>query len=431
MTAAERQVDHVTCLGCGCACDDLVVRVRGDRIAEVESACDLGRGWLGDGRVPDRVLVGGRPAPLEAAVARLAELLAAGPAMIYLAPDLATEVQRAAVALADRLGARVDSVTSDTVAGSLLAAQRRGRATATLGEIRNRADLLVFWATDAISRCPRYLSRYALDPAGTHVPEGRAGRTVAAVDVGEARGPAEAALRLALGPGDEVAALAVMRATVLGRELPDLAPALQAAADLARRMTQARYVVIVHDAEPPGGDPQRAEGLIGLAQALNGPTRCALSSLRAGGNRSGAEAALTWQTGYPFAVDLSAGYPRYRPEEPASVALGQVGAVLLLGSAAGVPDRVAHPLARRRVGVVGPRASEASFPVEVAIDTGIAGIHDPGTGYRMDDVPLPLAAIVAGPPSPLGVLEALGRALGAPPGRGQEAPGRPPEGRRR
>ncbi len=427
MTAADRRVEHVTCLGCGCACDDLVVRVRGDRIAEVENACDLGRGWLGDGRVPDRVLVGGRPAAPEDAVARLAEMLGAGPALIYLAPDLATEVQRAAVALADRLGARVDSVTSDTVAGSLLAAQRRGRATATLGEIRNRADVLVFWATDAISRCPRYLSRYALDPVGTQVPEGRAGRTVVAVDVGDARGPAEAAARLALDPQDEVPALAVMRATVLGRELDDLAPPLRAAADLARRMTRARYAVIVHDAEAPGGDPQRAEGLIGLAQALNGPTRAALSSLRAGGNRSGADAALTWQTGYPFAVDLSAGYPRYRPEEPASVALGQAAAVLVVGSAAGVPERVARSLAGRRVGVVGPRASEAPFPAEVAIDTGVAGIHDSGTGYRMDDVPLPLAAVLPGPPSPLRVLEALGRALG----EAGRAAARRPEGRRR
>ena len=46
--------------------------------------------------------------------ARAAELLRAGPALVYLAPGLATEAQRAAIALADIAGARLDSVTSDT-----------------------------------------------------------------------------------------------------------------------------------------------------------------------------------------------------------------------------------------------------------------------------------------------------------------------------
>src|SRR2546430_11904566 len=44
------------------------------------------------------------------------------------------------------------------------AAQRRGRAGATLGEIRQRADVIVFWAVDPADRYPRYASRYAVEP---------------------------------------------------------------------------------------------------------------------------------------------------------------------------------------------------------------------------------------------------------------------------
>ena len=54
----------------------------------------------------------------------------------------------------------------------------------TLGEIRNRADVLLFWGTDPAARYPRFLSRYAPDPPGVHVPQGRASRTVIAVDIG-------------------------------------------------------------------------------------------------------------------------------------------------------------------------------------------------------------------------------------------------------
>src|SRR5207247_3636897 len=87
------------------------------------------------------------------------------------------------------------------------------------------------------------------------------------------------------------------------------------AAELARRLMQARYVALVADGEPgpAPSDPDRAEALVALAQALNGPTRCALSTLRGGGNRAGAEQVLTWQTGFPCAVDFARGYPEYRP----------------------------------------------------------------------------------------------------------------------
>src|SRR5262249_34323213 len=160
------------------------------------------------------------------------------------------------------------------------------------------------WAVDPGPRYPRFIPRF-LDAKGTHVPSGRSGRRIISVSVGGDRAPGGAELELALEPADEIAALSVMRATVVGNALGELPATLGAAVDAARLLREAKYAVIVHEAEPAGesSNPLRAEGLIALAQALNGPTRAALSSLRAGGNRSGAESVLTWQTGYPMAVD--------------------------------------------------------------------------------------------------------------------------------
>ena len=62
----------------------------------------------------------------------------------------------------------------------------------------------------------------------------------------------------------------------------------------------------------------------------------------------------------------------------------------------------------------GPGASAALFTPGVAIDTGTAGIHDSGTAFRMDDVPLPLRAAlhaVAPPLSALTVVRALAERL--------------------
>ena len=59
--------------------------------------------------------------------------------------------------------------------------------------------------------------------------------------------------------------------------------------------------------------------------------------------------------------------------------------------------------------MIGPGAS-AVAGARVAIDTGIAGIHEPGTGYRMDDVPPPLSPVLE---SPRPAAETLGLLLGA------------------
>ena len=412
----DRTVANATCLGCGCACDDITVVVTRDRIAEARNACALGAAWFGDGSVPAETRVNGRSATLEQALTEAARLLtAAKRPLVYLAGDVSCETHRAAVAIADRLHAAIDSLAA-TAATAVLAAQRRGRAAATLGEIRQRADLVVFWAVDPGARYPRYASRYAVEPRGLAAPQGRSSRTLFAVDVGESRGPSDTDGRVAIALADEVDSLELMRAAVQGRAAGAVAR-FQPAIDLAHRMTEARYVAIVADGEPGPipADPARAEALVTLAQALNGATRCALSTLRGGGNRSGADAVLTWQTGFPFAVDFARGYPSYQPQAGAAALLdwGEVDVALIIGTPATLPAPLATTLARARSVAIGPRASTAAFQPAVAVDTGAAGIHEGGTAFRMDDVPLPLRPSLEGARAALATVRALRDRLGA------------------
>jgi formylmethanofuran dehydrogenase subunit B len=229
------------------------------------------------------------------------------------------------------------------------------------------------------------------------------------VSIGGDAGPADADLRLVLTPDQELLALAELRAGLQGRRLGG-APLPPGVAELAARLTQAKYVAIVHDGEPTPErrTPERIEGLIGLTQALNGPTRAALSTLRAGGNRNGAEAVSTWQTGFPFAVDFSRGAPRYQPHRRAGSAGGpSPSAVLVVGAPESLPDPLRAGVQQVPVVLIGPRASAAPFPAKIAIDTGVAGIHEAGIGYRLDDIPLPLQAPLSGPHSAEAVLRDL------------------------
>jgi formylmethanofuran dehydrogenase subunit B len=409
------RIEHVACLGCGCGCDDITVTVSDGRITELHPACPVGRAWFGDGLVPGEVLHSGQPATIDEAITGAALLLtqAGRRSLLYLGADLTVQAQRQTLALADLLGATVDTATSETSAGGLIAAQRQGRAGATLGELRNRADVLVFWGVDPVQRYPRFLTRY-VDAEGTHMPRGRAGRTIIGISVGKDRAPGSADLALDLMPAEEESALSYLRHALQSSATRVSSPRAGELDALAARLAGARYVVLIHDAEPTAEprNPLRAEALIALTQALNGPTRAALVSLRAGGNRVGAESVLTWQTGYPLSVDYSRGAPRYLPGRRGLSRLrtGAYRAVLLAGSAD--PDDLRSPLAGAAdVVIIGPRASRSSLRPRIAIDTGVAGIHEAGTAYRLDEVPLRLRPPLPGLRSTTEVLHALTQAI--------------------
>ncbi|HEY2897593.1 MAG TPA: hypothetical protein VGJ12_10675 [Gemmatimonadaceae bacterium] len=418
MSGSARIVENAVCLGCGCACDDIGVVVESGRIVEARNACPLGRLWFGDGSLPGAVL-GGRSAAIEDVVGEIAEVLRSARApLVYLAPDLTTEAQRAAVAIADQLRAFIDGVTSATASEGILAAQRRGRASATLGEIRNRADLLVFWAVDPVLSYPRFQSRYAPDPAGVHVPNGRADRTVIAVDVGSQRGPDDADVRIQMTADEESLFLASLRGYLAGRTLGG-APILARVTELATRLKRARYAVVVADGESapqgPAAPAMRADALIALAQSLNDTTRASLCTLRGGGNRNGADTVLTWQTGFPMAVDFSRGAPKYTPEDAtlARLARGAFDAVLVVGATSSLPSGLTTALQGVRTIAIGPRASQSAIDASIRIDTGVASIHESGIAFRTDDVPLPLRAVLPTPRDTASLLKALGTAIAA------------------
>ncbi len=154
-------IEPVTCHVCGCLCDDIAVVKQGGRIAAAGNACALSSEWL----LRDRSHESGRPAalikgqPVEAAeaVELAARLLTKAKAPIILGVGRSTnETVAAALELADRFGAVVEPGNSRSAAPRVLALQRVGRVSATLGEVKNRADVVVFWGADPVVSHPRH-----------------------------------------------------------------------------------------------------------------------------------------------------------------------------------------------------------------------------------------------------------------------------------
>ena len=177
--------EDVACTRCGCVCDDLSITVEKGRVVSAARACGLAERWfLDQGKnEPSAATLEARPAKFDDAIKRAAEILTHSRyPLIYGLSRSSTEGQRAAVRLADQIGATIDTTASRCHAPSIMAIQQVGESTCSLGEAKNRCDLVVFWGCDPVNSHPRHGERYSVDPVGMFLPQGRKDRFVIVVD---------------------------------------------------------------------------------------------------------------------------------------------------------------------------------------------------------------------------------------------------------
>ncbi len=411
--------EPVTCLVCGCLCDDIAVVKQGGKITSAGNACVLGTEWL----LRDRSHESGRPAalikgqPVDAAdaVEMASRLLKKAKAPIVLGLGRSTnETVAAALELADRIGAVVEPGDSRSSAPRVFAFQRVGRVSATLGEVKNRADVVVFWGADPVLSHPRHWQRYSVEPRGRFIPDGRAGRTVIVVDQARTATAERADLFLEIEASRQFEVLWVLRALVRGVELDPIRVREVAGANLPRlqelgeRLMAARYGAFFHVPLITQGTMNHAsatlEAAYGLVRDLNRQARFVILGMGEPGNSQGAEAVLTWQTGFPTSVDLSAGYPRSLLGVTSAIrrlGCGEADLALIVGS---IPleqldENSREQLAKIPVVVIAPRDDTDRWPAEPRVRCFAAtpGLDDSGTVMRVDGVSLPLRPVRTSP----------------------------------
>ena len=397
-------IRNVACTICGCVCDDLAITVEAGRVTQAEGACVLAEPWFRglNATHPPVAWIDGRPAELDAAYARAAKLLLASDSpLIYGLSRSTTDGQRAATALAECIGATIDTTASTGHAPSLLALQEVGESTCTLGEVRNRADLVIYWGSDPVLTHPRHLERYSLHPTGRFIPNGRTDRFLVVVDDRETETAKLADLFIRVPAGQNWEAFESLRMLVKGiASVP--APMIDQFAELARRMKACRCGVMffgVSITREPAAH-RTVASLLQLVTHLNLYTRFYARRMRRFGDVAGADAVLSWQTCYPFGVNFFRGYPRYNPGEftgPEMLARGDVDLCAIVGgeTAADLPENAMARLRQIPVILLDPPGIEPLVPAAVRFTTAVYGVHRPGTAYRMDNVPIPLRVILS------------------------------------
>jgi formylmethanofuran dehydrogenase subunit B len=398
----------VACTVCGCVCDDLELRIAGGRIEKAEHACRLAEPWffaLNDSH-PPVAAIEGAAASLDEGLQRASHILRASRnPLIFGLSQSSTPGQRAAVQLAEQLGGTIDPVAAASRAAAILALQEVGQSTCSLGEVRNRADLIIFWRSDPVETHPRHLERFSADPQGEFLPQGRRDRRIVVIDVKPTATSHIADIFLQIEPGRDFDLIWALRRAIRG-DGDDLSgcPAgitPEVLQELARRMKECRYGALFFG--PGLADPEIEHlaliGLFRLVAELNAHTRFTASALGDPGDAAGAENVLCWQTGFPFAVNFGRGYPRYSPGEFTVETLlgrGEADACVLIGSRNATLLSPAAQAAFSKIPtiVLDLPNMRPPFAPTVQFTTAVYGIHAAGTAFRMDDVPIPLRQLI-------------------------------------
>jgi formylmethanofuran dehydrogenase subunit B len=365
----------VTCAGCALLCDDVRVGASVDDV-RLQPECPLGAAWFSE-RVAQptgapAATIDGEPANVEAALGRAAELLRGARRPLVDGFDGATvEDARAAVALADRLGALLATGAAGEQAwAGAPAAALRGASMATLGEIRDRSKLVVIWREDPERSHPRLLDRLGFG--------GGAERTLVVVDDADTATAARAAARLRWPPARDLEALTILHACARGVTIP--AGELDAPlSGLLNHVHAVPHVAFVYGAglAAGAGGQRRTLALHELVRALSQERHVVTLELPSAPGTRSADDVLAWQSGYGGSVDFAAGHP-----EPttATQPLDDVDVKLLVEPrSTGAAEIVLGSLP------AGPGA-------EVWIRTAAPGVEASGTAHRLDGVPLTLQA---------------------------------------
>lgn len=437
----EDVVSPFTALGS----DDLVVEARGTALEVVAGGDPVSSALFKAALGPATPKVGGKEVTQAEAVKAAADLL--GKARFPLIGGLETDTNgaRAALRLAERVGGVVDHAAADGLLATIRVMQTGGNVMATLAEVRNRADLVVFFGTDSTALMPRLFEQVIWPPQ--RLPGTGTTRKIVFLGDGldtKAGVAPDGALPAHLPCAKDrlVEAAAVLRALVEKRPVRGATPAgmkLGELEKLAADIRAARYAIIVWaavdlpplDAEltisnlcemlkslnqspEPRQDPAPPDSTVEGETGPKGEGGRALGLALAGpGNGIGANQVTAWSWGVPIRSSVATGAPVYDPEGYATQALiesGRADALLWISSFMDRPPPKGVPtVALARAGV--------AVDADIVIPVGTPGLDHAGTVFRTDSiVALPLRQLrQSGLPSVEQVLNDILAALGKKP----------------
>jgi formylmethanofuran dehydrogenase subunit B len=405
------EVTDVVCSVCGCVCDDIVVEVENNEIVKVKrGACSVGKSkLLGHKRIKSPMIRENgelKEISYDEAIKKAAEILyKSRRPLLYGWSSTVCEADRVGVELAEELGGIVDNTASVCHGPSVLAIQDVGLPSCTLGEVKNRADLIIYWGANPAYAHANHMKRYSYVSKGFWTAEGKKGKKLVVVDPRKTMTAKMADVFVQLKQGYDFPVFSALRAILRGHGdvVPDEVGGVpkEQLIEIAEMVKGAKFGMtffgmgVTHTS----ARHNNIVNAIQFTRAAHMFGKWTIMPMRGHYNVTGFNQVCCWQTGFPFSVDLSRGYPWYNPGETSSTDLlyrGDCDSALIIASDPGAhfPGESLRHLAKIPVIQIDPFANPTTEFADVIIPSTISGIESPGGVYRMDNIPIRLRKIV-------------------------------------
>ncbi|MBN1166324.1 MAG: formylmethanofuran dehydrogenase subunit B [Methanospirillaceae archaeon] len=400
------KIEDAICAFCGCLCDDIAVEVTDNQITGVDNACTLGAARFREdlkNRLSEPIIRDGegwKDISYDEAIRKTTDLLlSASRPLLFGWSSSATETQAAGAHLAELIGGVIDSTTTVCHGPSILAIQEVGHPGCTLGQVKNRAETVIYWGCNPIDAHPRHMSRYSTYPDGYFTKKTLQSRKVIVVDIRKTESSDIADMFIQICPGGDYAVLSALRTIVRGR--PEVVPPvvagvskeqLLAVAEICKK-TRFGALFFGLGVTMSRGKYKNVRNAIEFVDELNRHTKWTITPMRGHGNVYGSNEAFTWISGYPYAIDYSRGIAFYNPGETSAVDIlrrRECDMCLIVGSDPGAhfPGFCASYLASIPTVLIDPYPNATTHLATIQIPCAINGIDAEGTTYRMDGVPI-------------------------------------------
>jgi formylmethanofuran dehydrogenase subunit B len=321
--------------------------------------------------------IAGRPTALDAAIEAAAKLLASS--RCPLIAGLGTDVTgaRAAITLAERIGAIIDHMNSDALLRDLDVMRSSGMLITTPTEAQARADTLLLIGP-GLGEAWRELPRRLFAPQQSDRASPVERRIHCVCPAGDWPIP-QHAVAVDGWNGEIPVVLAALRARVAGRPIGKTRIAPNKLEQLATDLKAARFGVAVWSADAI--DAPTIEMLCGLLNDLNATTRFSGLPLAPGDNAVGVTQTCAWMTGLPVRSGFARAFPEHDPwlfNAHRLVADREADCLFWISAycAAAVPWRTAVP-------TIALTARDANFdkPPRVHIAVGRPGVDHASVEY--------------------------------------------------
>ncbi len=175
---------HV-CTGCALLCDDIEVVTDDKKITELETACRKGVSRMKGCNEPMSPTVEGQQVDIDVAIGAAADILKNSESPLIFGLGNSTDgAQKKAIELAKHIGAILDDTSSFCQGPTLEIIFNETVKSCTLDDVRNKADVIVYWGADPANSHPRHLSKFSYFPRGQERQRGwEEDRTMITIDI--------------------------------------------------------------------------------------------------------------------------------------------------------------------------------------------------------------------------------------------------------